>query len=249
MRPGKIAALVVLAFFVAGIAYADTKIVQLSHQDSFTMMGQTQPATDTEQVLWIGADRMRLDQGESSVLVRTDQGKIYFLDHLSKTSSAADLPLDIKAYLPEGMGEQISQMMKFEVEVTPREETKTIGEWHTKRYDVAMVSPMVTVNSVFWVTSDLDLDFDTFYQLYESVVAVQPGMKDLIDALRQIDGFVIEQEGEAKMSMMGDTSINTTQTTVSIDEGDAPAGTYDPPADYAEQELDLMAMMQKQQGR
>jgi hypothetical protein len=249
MRLGKTVVLVVLAVIVAGVAHADTKIVQLSHQDSFTMMGQTQPATDTEQVLWIGSDRMRLDQGESSVLVRTDLGKIYFLDHVDKTSSAADLPLDIEKYLPQGMAEQISQMMKFEVTVTPREETKTIGDWQTTGYDVAMVSPMVTVNSVIWVSSDLNLDFDTFYRLYESVVAVQPGMKDLIEALHQIGGFVIKQEGEAKMSMMGDSAIKTTQTTVSIDEGDAPAGTYDPPTDYVTEELDLMAMMQKRRGR
>ena len=63
---------------VAAVARPDTKIVQTTHQDSFSMMGQTQPAKDEEQVLWIGADRMRLDSGTTSVL---DMWRIGQLHH------------------------------------------------------------------------------------------------------------------------------------------------------------------------
>jgi len=249
MRLVKATVFTLLATAMVGMATADTKVVQQSHQDSYTIMGQTHPATDTEQVLWIGDDRVRLDQGDTSVLIRVDREKMYFLDHEDKTSSAVDLPLDIKQYLPQGMGDQITQMMKFEVEVTPTDETRTIGEWTTNRYDVVMTSQMVTVGSIFWVAHDVDLDIDHFYELYEQMVAAQPGMTDVVNAMRSMKGFVIEQQGEAKMPMMGDVSIKSSQKTVSIEDVTPPGGAYDPPADYTEKELDLMAMMQKQQGR
>jgi hypothetical protein len=249
MRLAKAAFFTLLAIAMTGLATADTKVVQQSHQDSYTIMGQTQPASDTEQVMWIGDDRVRLDQGSTSVLIRVDQEKMYFLDHEDKTSSAVDLPFDIKEYLPQGMGDQIAQMMKFEVEVTPTDETRTIGEWTTKRYDAVMTSQMVTVDSTFWVAHDVHLDFDHFYELYEQMVAAQPGMTDVVTAMRSMKGFVIEQQGVAKMPMMGDVSIGSSLKTVSIEDATPPGGIYDPPADYTAKELDLMAMMQKQQGR
>jgi hypothetical protein len=236
-----------LVAVTAGPAAADTKIVQMTHQDAFTVMGQSQPAKDEEHVVWIGSDRMRVDQGPNSVLVRVDLNKVFFLDHDAKTSSTLDLPLDVSKYLPPGMGEQMLQMMQFEVEVNPSDETKKIGEWNTRRFDVAMKSAMVTVEATYWVTQDVKLDFGLFYELYEQVLAFQPGMKDLAEELKKIEGLVVEQEAVAKMTMMGDTSVNTSQTTVSIEEADPTAGTYDSPADYTDKPFDFMAMMQQRQ--
>jgi hypothetical protein len=231
----------------AGIAGADTKIVQQTHQDAFSMMGRTQPAKDEEQVTWIAGDRMRVDQGASSMVVRLDLKKMFFLDHTNKTSSAVDLPLDLKQYLPPQMGEQMLQMMKFDVTVTPRDETRTIGEWRTTRYDVAMKSAMMTVESVFWVSSDIDIDFTLYHELYQQILAAQPGMANLGEELAKIDGFTVVQEGVMKMSMMGDTTIGMSTTTTSVEEMSPPAGLYDPPSDYTDEPFDFATRMQRQQ--
>ena len=59
MRRRTVVPLLAALMSVAAVARPDTRIVQTTHQDSFTVMGQTQPAKDEQQVLWIGADRMR----------------------------------------------------------------------------------------------------------------------------------------------------------------------------------------------
>ncbi|MEJ2188977.1 MAG: hypothetical protein P8Y93_06080 [Acidobacteriota bacterium] len=61
-----------LALLAAGLASADYKVVKQTHRDGFSIMGHDQPATDREEVMWIGADRMRNDQGSASVIIRLD---------------------------------------------------------------------------------------------------------------------------------------------------------------------------------
>ena len=232
---------------VAAVAHPDTKIVQSTHQDSFSVMGQSQPAKDEEQVLWIGTDRMRLDTGTTSVLVRLDQKKMILLDHQSKTASAIDLPIDLSAMMPPGMGEQMIQMMQFDVTVNRNGETRQIGEWQTTGYDVSMTSQMMSMQSTMWATTDLDVDFEAYYELYSQILSLQPGMKKMADEMRKIEGLVIEQEGVASMSMMGDTSFKTSQTTKSIEVIEPPSGLYDVPPDYTAEPFDYMSFMQQQQ--
>jgi hypothetical protein len=243
----KFALLLVSVVVAAGVAGADTKIVQQTHQDAFSMMGRSQPAKDDAQVTWIGGDRMRVDQGESSMVVRLDLKKMFFLDHTNKTTSAVDLPLDLKQYLPPQMGEQMLQMMKFDVTVTPRDETRTIGEWQTRRYDIAMKSAMITVESTYWVSSDIEINFALYNELYRQILAAQPGLAKLGEELTKIDGFPVVQEGVMKMSMMGDTTIGTSTTTTSIEEMSPPDGLYDPPSDYTDEPFDFAKRMQQQQ--
>jgi len=243
----KCAMFLVCVVVAVGVAGADTKIVQQSHQDAFSMMGRSQPAKDDEQVTWIGGDRMRVDQGESSMVVRLDLKKMFFLDHSNKTSSAVDLPFDLKQYLPPQMGEQMLQMMKFEVTVTPRDETRTIGDWQTRRYDITMKSAMMTVESTYWVSSDIEIDFTLYHELYQQILAAQPGLAKLGEELKKIDGYPVVQEGVMKMSMMGDTTIGMSTTTTSIEEISPPDGLYDPPSDYADEPFDFAKRMQQSQ--
>jgi hypothetical protein len=247
---GRIGALVVgLWMLAAAGATADTKVVQATHQDGFSIMGQTQPAKDERQTMFIGDDRMRLDQGSTSILIRLDEKTMYILDHDAETASTIDLPIDIAKMLPAGMADQMMKMMTFEVEVTPLEETREIGPWTAKRWEVTMKSPMVTVDSVYWATQDTDVDLDAFQRLFDNVAALQPGMGEVIDKLKAIDGFVVAQEGSTTMSTMGGTAVKTSQETVSIEEVEPPPGTYEPPPDYATAPFDYMSFMQRRQGQ
>jgi hypothetical protein len=46
------------------------------------------------------------------------------------------------------------------------------------------------------------------------------------------------------MTMMGN-EVGASEKTISIEDLTAPAGTYEPPADYAEKPFDFMARMQR----
>ena len=48
------------------------------------------------------------------------------------------------------------------------------------------------------------------------------------------------------MKFMGETTVGSSDVVKSIEKVDAPAGNYDPPDGYAEEEFDFMTRMQNQ---
>ena len=235
-----LAALFVM-LFPAGIAAADFKVVKQTHQDGFTIMGQTQPPEDREQTTWIGKDMMYMDQGDSATIVRVDIMKLYVINHTAKTYHVLDLPVDLSTLVPPEMQPMLA-MMQFEVTVTPTEEHKQVGEWKARRYDMSMTSQMFSMKSTMWVTKVEGYDPEAFNSMYVHLSSLQPGMADAVKEMGKIEGLVVEQQGV--MTMMGN-EVGTSEKTVSIDDTDAPAGTYDPPVGYTEKPFDFMASMQR----
>jgi hypothetical protein len=230
---------VVLLF--AGIAVADIKVVKQTHQDGFTIMGQTQPPEDRQQTTWIGKNMMYMDQGDSATIVRVDLMKLYVIDHTTKTYQVLDLPVDLSTLVPPEMQPMLA-MMQFEVTVTPTEEHKQVGEWDARRYDMAMTSQMFSMKSTMWVTKVAGYDPESFNSMYVHLNSLQPGMADAVKEMSKIEGLVVEQQGV--MTMMG-SEVGTSEKTISIDNIDAPAGTYDPPEGYTEKPFDFMERMQR----
>ncbi len=233
------------ALSIAGTAAADLKIVKVTHRDGFTMMGQSQPAQDETQTTWIGDDRMIMEQGDSATIIRLDTNKLIVVDHKEKSFSVLDLPIDLDSLMPAGMADQIKGMMTFEVTVTPTGESKAIGEWRAQRYEMKMTSKMMTIESILWASKHPAFDQEAYFKMAQHMSSLQPGMANIAKEMHKVEGLVVEQEGVMTMTMMGDVSVKTSEKTSSIEKLDPPAGTYDPPADYAEKAFDFMGQMQK----
>lgn len=244
MRIGRILALSLAVLCAAGIAAADYKIVQKHHQDGFSMMGQSQPPTDEEHVTWVGDKRLRMDQGSTSTVVSLPAKKMYIINHDDKTYNEVGLPVDLTTLLPPGMAEQMLEMMKFDITVTPSDETKKVGEWTAQRYDLKMTSAMMSMDSVLWASTETPVNFDDYYDLYSQVMNLQPGMEGMMEQMRQIKGYVVAQDATMSMTFMGETTVGSSDQVLSIEKVDPPADTYGPPAAYALEELDYMKMMQ-----
>ncbi|MCU0234103.1 MAG: hypothetical protein MUE90_08775 [Thermoanaerobaculales bacterium] len=230
----------------AASASADLKLVKQQHTGAFTVMGRETPASDEEQTSWIGSDRSRIDSGERSTIVRLDANKLYIVNHADKTFHTLELPVEIEKFMPPGMADQIKAMMTFVVTVTPTEESKTIGDWTARRYDIVMTSQMVTTSMTMWATKDVAFDQKSFHRLYEHLNSLNPGMAAVAAEMRKIDGLVVEQESSSSMPMMGDAKITRSERTLSATELEPPPGTYEVPAGYSEQPFDFMASMQRQ---
>ena len=237
----KILSVLFVLLISAGIAAADLKVIKQTHQDGFTIMGQTQPAEDKQQTTWIGTNMMYMDQGDNVTIVRLDTMKLYVVDHTTKTYHVLDLPVDLSTLVPPEMQPMLA-MMQFEVTVTPTDEHKQVGEWDARRYDMSMTSQMFSMKSTMWVTKVAGYDPEAFNSMYVHLNSLQPGMADAVKEMGKIDGLVVEQQG--LMTMMGN-EVGTSEKTISIDNIDAPAGTYDPPAGYTEKPFDFMARMQR----
>ena len=237
----KTLAVLFVVLLSAGLAVADIKVVKQTHQDGFTIMGQTQPPEDRQQTTWIGKNMMYMDQGDSATIVRVDTMKLYVVDHTTKTYHVLDLPVDLSTLVPPEMQPMLA-MMKFEVTVTPTDEHKQVGEWNARRYDMSMTSQMFSMKSTMWVTKVAGYDPEAFNSMYVHLNSLQPGMADAVKEMSKIEGLVVEQQGV--MTMMG-TEVATSEKTISIDNIDAPAGTYDPPEGYTEKPFDFMERMQR----
>ncbi|HSO21571.1 MAG TPA: hypothetical protein VLT81_01610 [Chondromyces sp.] len=231
---------------VAGTAAADFKVVKEQHTDSFTVMGRETPAIDQQQTSWIGSDRTRVDSGDQTTIIRLDANKLFLVNHADKTFNVFELPVDIESFMPPGMAEQMKLMMSFEVTVTPSDETKQVGEWAARRYDVKMNSKMVNTAMTVWATEEIPIDQDAFHGMYEHLNSLNPGLAGVAKEMRKVDGFIVEQQSVSTMPMMGDASITRLEKTVSIEEMEPPPGTYEVPDGYTEKPFDFMASMQRQ---
>jgi hypothetical protein len=235
---------VVMLTLAAGIAAADTKVVKQTHRDAFTIMNKTQPAEDTENVTWIGDGRLCVEQKGSSYIVRNDLKKMYLVDHAAKQYSEVELPIDLKKLLPPEMAQQMSQMMqmmKLDAKVTPTEETKLVGPWKARRYDVAVTSAMMQMKMQVWASKDVKIDYSAFTSMYEQTKLLAPGMEAMVAEMRKIEGFPVASEGS--MTMMN-SEVKTSEKTVSVEEAAAPAGIYDPPAGYTLKPFDFIKAQQ-----
>jgi hypothetical protein len=233
-----------MSLALAAPALADTRIVQHSHHDAFAVMGREQPAFDAERVIWVGGDRLRMDEAEASFIVRADTQRLHIVNHADRTVSSVELPIDLAALLPDGVAEQMLAVLDPEVVITPTDETTMVGPWKARRYDVVMTSQMATVKNTMWATTEVAVDRDAYFDLFTQIVSLQPGMADVLAQLKSIEGFVVKEESVTSMPMAGDAEMRTVDTTVSVEELEPPVGTYDPPADYEVKAFDLLAAMQ-----
>jgi hypothetical protein len=225
----------------------DIFMKQKSHTDGFQMMGQSQPAQDEIQEIWVTQDKVRSDGKEQSVILRLDQNKMFMLNHTEKTY--AELPLDFGNVMDskmkeamegedmdpeqkEAMMQMMQGMSQMKVTITPTSETKKIGNWNCRKYNQTMETMMGPSNSEIWATEDLKMDQD----LYSKFMAAISGqgmfgnmMTDMAKEMKKIKGVPVLTV--STVNMMG-ASIKSTQELIEFKEGTAPVGIFELPKGY-----------------
>ena len=221
-------------------ARGDVYMKQKTHTGSFTMMGRTQPEKEETNVVWLGENKVRVDNGNGqSVLLLGDKGLIYVIDNNKKTYM--EMPLDMGKAMDEAMAGQgeknpaAAAMMKgmmggMSATVTDSGETKRIGAWSCRKYLVAMKMPMGESNSETWATEGIKIDPKPYFTAMYAMMASMPGFQDMMKEMQKIKGVVAYQSTTTKMR--GSDVTSTMELLECADKG-APAGTYDLPAGYA----------------
>jgi len=218
--------------FVVGFANADTYIRQTSHTDAVTMMGQTQPARDDTQEIWIGQDQMATVTKDMTILVDTNRKVLDMINHAKKTYVEMPLPLDMSQYVPA----QMSQMMSAtKVTVTPKGVTQQVNQWNCDGYEVLMDMGIMKMKMMVWATTSVPFDWAQVQEkLAYHVMKASMRLSDAAMAeFKKIKGFQIK--ADIGMEMMG--SQMTASTAVNeITTKPAPAGIYAVPAGYTKQD-------------
>src|SRR5881227_2532309 len=120
---------VLLCLLLAAPAVADTLLTVRSSVEGLKM---DQPTTGQVHI-WVAADRLRRDEGETSTIVRLDRGKVYVLNHADKTYLELAAPDLQKMAAPAGA--------QMKVQVTATGETKKVGTWNARKYKVEISNP------------------------------------------------------------------------------------------------------------
>jgi hypothetical protein len=231
------------------------------HSDAVGEGPLARPAQDTLQVLWIGQDRMRVEEGDEVTIVRADLKKVYLLDMQQKTCSTVDLPLDLKKYLPAESAAMFEMMVsRMKATLTPTTEEKEIQGWSAKRYTLTMSMPSMQSTSVdpatgataqstaagggmtqeIWVAKEVVADRPGWQDLYASMLSLNPFLGSLAAEMRKLDGLPVLIETTRKL---GSSEVKSREVVTSIEQQEPPAGLYDPPADFTEKPFDPMAEM------
>jgi len=208
---------VLLCLLLAAPAAADTLLTVRSSVEGLKM---DQPTTGQVHI-WVAADRLRRDEGETSTIVRLDRGKVYVLNHADKTY------LELAAPDLQKLGAPAGAQMK--VQVTATGETKKVGTWNARKYKVEISNPEgLHLDTTIWASKDV-ASYQAYGKLAAALAAMQPGSGEWARQMQQIEGFPVVQEADVTM---GGSRFKTREELVAVETKDAPAGTYDPPAGY-----------------
>jgi hypothetical protein len=227
---------------------ADIFMKQKTHTDGMEMMGQTQPPTDQFQTIWMATDKIRSDGEEGTVILRLDQGKIYFLNNTKKTYT--EMPMDMNKVMNEQMQKSMDEqgmdadeqqaamgmmqgMGQMKMTITPTAEKKKIGQYNCQKYLMDLQTMMGPSTSELWTTEDLKLDYD-LYSKFSAAMMGKGGMfggmmQGMMEEMKKVKGVTVLTI--STMNMMG-MNIKSTQELIEYKEGTAPAGYFNIPSGY-----------------
>lgn len=240
-------AVALIGFFLLATVclHADVYIKQNTHTDAFEMMGQSQPAKDVINHMWLADNKMASLSEDQSFIIDLESNKVFWMNSQNKTYIEMDLPLDISKYLPEQASEMMANM-NISVAVQPTGVTESIAGKTCEKYDVTMTIMMMMTMEMkmkIWATEDVPFDWKKFQdKMIQMFSPTMPLGEEALNAFKQIKGW--QMRSEMTMNMMG-TDMKTVQEVMEITKKDAPAGTYAVPDGYTKRDKFSLEDMQR----
>lgn len=243
-----------LASLVAGAAVvglsapslADDVLVMTNHTDAMSMMGTTTPAQDEQHEYWFGDQGTRFDGGDTTMIMRLDAKKLYFVHHADKQYSTIDLPFSFESLVPPEMAPMMEMMAKSMAATTTVTPSDKRGEFagvacSYSKVDISMAMMKMSMNVCS--TETLPIDLARYRSLQESQSELAPNMAWVKDLAEKVKGFPVRSD--TTTTVMGKSFASWSELKA-VEQRTAPAGHYDPPAGYKEVKYDPMAQMQQQ---
>lgn len=236
-----------LACLVAAVATpalaADVLVRTKTHTDAMSLMGQSTPARDDVNEVWIGGTKMATTTRDGGYIVDLDRNVAVIVNHRDKSYIETPLPVDFSKLLPPEAA-AMAGMMSVTATVAPTTETKRIGQWDCTRYDATLAVMGMKMHMQIWATTQVPFDLQLFTsRMMPAVIQGQMRMNaGSVTEFAKIKGFHIATETTG--DMMG-AKIRSTTEVVEMTAKPAPAGTYDVPAGYTKKATLSMQELQR----
>ena len=229
--------LCLLVMVGSSIQAEDIYMKRVIHTDPITMGGQTQPASDDTTEIWLSKDAAYTSTPNGNVLVRADKHVMYYMNPEAKTYF--EIPMSLLGASKEAIDSMpanpmAAMMGSVTMTVTPTEETKKIGDWNAKKYNVQLNLGFGVSNSEYWTTEDLDADHDIMTAATTAAMSMLPGYEDIVKEVGKIEGVLVESSTE--VSMMG-AVVKSYDKLIDFSKKNAPAGTFEIPEGYTKSDM------------
>jgi len=226
-----------MLFIPITAVHADFCVKQKSHTDGYYNGGVTYPPEDEDREIWIAGDKMAVIGKNRSIIIDSGKKLMFFINHIDSTYAEIDLPLDWPAVVPEQLAGRL-QIFRRHGEVRETDETKKIGEWNCKGYDVASWilyegNRYYEVETKVWVTTDLPIDLDTYAPVVDEIGRLRNYHDDFIKELGKIQGVQMASE---TVNYRQGFSFGSNEDLLEAFEEDPPADVYSVPEGYTKKE-------------
>ena len=241
----RLLALLVVVLALGALLHADVYIKTKIHADAMSMMGQNQPAKDSEMEQWLAEDMVATNAENQTIILDLKANKMFIVNHAEKNYVETDLPVDMAKLLPPQAAQMMGGMMKTTVTVAPNGQIKQVGAWKCSGYDVTISMMMMTMKQAVWAASDVGFDLSKFLaKAYGNIIKAQNMMFDdaAVNEMKKIQGIPILTE--TTMEMMGAQNHRSSEV-VEISKKTPPPGVYAVPAGYAKTDKLSMKDMQR----
>lgn len=217
----------------AAAVHADVCLKQKSHTEQYYYGGVTNPAEDEDTEMWIGPNKMAVISENTSIIVDNASKLMYFINHRDSTYAEIAMPMDWSQIVDQQLAGRLA-MFKRQGEVKPTGETKKIGEWSCKEYEVVSYIPYMDTRfdereSKVWVTTDAPIDLAAYTEMTDELGKLRNYSDALIEEFKKLEGLPVASEGV--LYMRGFT-VNTSEQLLKMYEEKAPEGVYSVPKGY-----------------
>lgn len=228
---------VVLILIIPAFARADVCMKQRSHTDSYYYGGVTNPAEDEETVTWISSDKMAASSERRLIIVDATAKAMYFVNHTDSTYVQIALPMDWSAVVDQGLLARLN-MFKRVGEVKAADETKKIGDWECRGYDVLTWIPYRDIRYDereirVWAATDAPVDFDFYNEVLPELWNLRNYSDSLMVEMKKLKGVEVASEGVAYQRGF---SVNTSEELLDMFPADPPPGVYSVPKGYTKKD-------------
>jgi hypothetical protein len=236
---GHAAASVVAAAVIATVGVfpcaADTCVKIVSHTDEYYYGGETNPAVDRTTEVWYGKDKVAYVTGTQRFVIDAAAGTFTFVETRDSSFATAALPFDWSKLVGK---ETLAFLTRYvrRGEIVETTETKTIGGWKCRRFDVATWIDVEDGRydereEKVWVSSDVPIDWDLQRRTARDALKLANYDDALIEALTKIDGLSVEVEARAYVRGF---SVNSYERIVEAADSPPPPGMYEVPPGFRE---------------
>lgn len=216
--------------------------------EAHSMMGQDAPRSETVHTYYFADGNVRADLGDTLSMIYSTGGEaVKMLRHNPKSWMAMPLKGAIDSLakeLEEKRGKEAAEQMKrmmessmrLSAEVTPTDETKEIKGFECRKYNVLMSMGMVKNEMEWWVTDDIDFDYELLPFASWSQLASFPGFEEATVEMAKIGGMTVQ--GTNRTLVMQDTIVTTTEL-LSAEKQDIDPAKFAIPEGYTQETLKL----------